>query len=240
MADRPHRLFVAVPLPPEPLAACNALIAGVRAGPLGSVPRWVRLENLHLTVRFLGDTPPDLVPDVGLAVSDAIGRSGIAAFEVVLEGAGVFPGLRKPRALWLGIAHGAEELGSLAMALDPALEPLGWARDGRPYRPHLTVARLDSASIADGGGVAAELERAAAGWRTSFVADRLVLFEVTSGAGTRATIPSWRSRCRDRRRLPPAVSTRYALSAHPASQSPEVRTAMAPVAPRRTKFVLDE
>jgi 2'-5' RNA ligase len=183
VADRPHRLFLAVPLPPGPLAACTALIDGVRAGPLGTVPRWVHLENLHLTVRFLGDTPPDLVPDVALAVRDAVGQCGVGAFDVVLEGAGVFPGLRKPRALWLGITQGAAELGSLADALGPALDPLGWARDGRPYRPHLTVARLDSASIADGADVAAELEQAAAGWQTSFVADRVILNRSHLGGG---------------------------------------------------------
>jgi 2'-5' RNA ligase len=147
------------------------------------VPRWVHLANLHLTVRFLGDTPLDVVPDVALAVEDAIGGSGVRGFEVVLEGAGVFPGLRKPRALWLGIAQGATSLGSLAGVLGPALEALGWAHDGRPYRPHLTVARLDSTSIADGGAVAAELERAAAGWRTSFVADRVILYRSHLGGG---------------------------------------------------------
>ena len=66
MAERPDRLFVAVPLPPEPLAACKALIDGVRGGPLGDVPRWVHVDNLHLTVRFLGETPPDLTPDAAL------------------------------------------------------------------------------------------------------------------------------------------------------------------------------
>jgi 2'-5' RNA ligase len=183
VADRPHRLFVAVPLPPEPLAACNAVIDAVRAGPHGSVPRWVHLANLHLSVRFLGDTPPDLVPDVALAVEDAIVGSGVRAFDVVLEGAGVFPGLRKPRALWLGITEGSAQLGSLAGALGPALESLGWAHDGRPYRPHLTVARLDSTSIADGGAVAAELERAALEWHTSFVADRVILYRSHLGGG---------------------------------------------------------
>jgi 2'-5' RNA ligase len=183
VTDRPHRLFVAVPLPPEPLAACNALIDGVRAGPLGAVPRWVHLEHLHLTVRFLGDTPPDLVPDVALTVRDAVQRSGVRAFEVWLEGSGVFPGLRKPRALGLGIAQGAAALGALAAAVDPSLAALGWPRDGRPYRPHLTVARLDSASISDGGAVAAELERAVAGWRTSFTAERVILYRSHLGGG---------------------------------------------------------
>jgi len=181
VAERPHRLFVAVPLPPEPLAACSALIGAVRAGPLGEVPRWVHVELLHLTVRFLGETPPDLVPDVALAVRGAI--AGTAAFDVVLAGAGAFPAARKARALWLGIEQGAGELGALADALDPALEPLGWAQDDRAYRPHLTVARLDSASITEGLAVADQLRLAAEGWQTGFRADRVVLYRSHLGGG---------------------------------------------------------
>jgi RNA 2',3'-cyclic 3'-phosphodiesterase len=181
VAERPHRLFVAVPLPPEPLAACQSLIDAVRSGPLGGIPRWVHVDNLHLTVRFLGDTPPDLVPDVALAVRDAL--AGSPAFEVVLAGAGAFPAARKARALWLGIEQGAGGLGALAAALDPALEPLGWPPDDRPYRPHLTVARLDSASIADGAAVADVLRSAATGWRTAFRAHRVVLYRSHLGGG---------------------------------------------------------
>lgn len=181
MAERPDRLFVAVPLPPEPLAACQALIDAVRAGPLGDVPRWVHLENLHLTVRFLGETPPDLTPDAALAVRDAL--EGFRAFDVVLAGAGSFPEARKPRALWLGIERGAAELGALADALDPALEPLGWLRDDRPYRPHLTVARLDRSSISSSEAIADELRAAAAGWRTFFRADRVVFYRSHLGGG---------------------------------------------------------
>ena len=181
MTERPDRLFVAVPLPPGPLAACQALIDRVRAGPLGTVPRWVHLENLHLTVRFLGETPPDLTPDAALAVRDAL--EGSRAFDVVLAGAGSFPEARKPRALWLGIEQGAAEMGTLADALDPALEPLGWPRDDRPYRPHLTVARLDRSSIASSEVIAEELRAAAADWRTAFRADRVVFYRSHLGGG---------------------------------------------------------
>jgi len=174
LPERWHRLFVAVPMPPEPLASCRDLVEHVRSGPLGRVPRWVRVDNLHLTVRFLGDTPPDLVPDVALAVQDAF--AGMAAFDVELAGAGMFPGPRKPRALWLGIEQGAGELGALADALDAPLDPLGWPPDDRPYRPHLTVARLDSSSPAQGVEVAESLVAAATGWRTGFRADRVVLY----------------------------------------------------------------
>jgi 2'-5' RNA ligase len=181
VAERPDRLFVAVPLPPEPLAACKALIDAVRGGPLGDVPRWVHVDNLHLTVRFLGETPPDLTPDAALAVMDAL--EGLRPFDVVLAGAGSFPAARKPRALWLGIQRGAAELGALADALDPALEPLGWPRDDRPYRPHLTVARLDRSSISSSDAIADELRAAAADWRTSFRADRVVLYRSHLGGG---------------------------------------------------------
>ena len=181
MAERPDRLFVAVPLPPEPLAACQALIDAVRAGPYGDVPRWVHMANLHLTVRFLGETPPDLTPDAALAVRDAL--EGSRAFDVVLAGAGSFPEARKPRALWLGIEQGSAELGALADALDPALEPLGWPRDDRPYRPHLTVARLDRSSISSSEVIADGLRAAAAAWRTSFRADRAVFYRSHLGGG---------------------------------------------------------
>jgi 2'-5' RNA ligase len=145
------------------------------------VPRWVHLDTLHLTVRFLGDTPPDLVPDVALAVGDAL--AGFGAFDVELAGAGMFPGPRKPRALWLGMDRGAEELGALADALDGPLAPLGWPPDRRAYRPHLTVARLDASSPAEGIAAAEALVAAATGWRTGFRADRVILFRSHLGGG---------------------------------------------------------
>ena len=174
MAEPTLRLFVAVPLPPAPLADVTALVDGIRGGPLGRVPRWVHLPNLHLTVRFLGETPADAVDGAAAAVRDAF--SGSDAFEVVLAGAGSFPPVGKPRALWLGLERGADELGAMAAALGEALVPLGWPPDPRPYRPHLTVARLDASSRADGAAVADLLRTAAEGWRTAFRADRVVLF----------------------------------------------------------------
>lgn len=173
---------MAVPVPPDAVAACTEVVDLVRRGPLGSVPRWVHLPNLHLTLRFLGDTPPGLVPAVARAVAAAV--EGAAAFDVELGGAGAFPAARKPRALWLGIRAGAEELGELAAALDPALAPLGWPPDGRPYRPHLTVARLDAARIADGVAVTEALRGAAEAWRTRFRAERVVLYRSHLGGGT--------------------------------------------------------
>ncbi len=181
MREGAERLFVAVPLPADAVAACASLVDTVRAGPLGQVPRWVDVPNLHLTVRFLGATPPGHVTAVGEAVRAAV--AGRPAFDVVLAGAGSFPGGRKPRTLWLGIEQGADALGELARAVDGAVAPLGSPSDTRAYRPHLTVARLDASSIADGHAIADALRTAAAAWRTSFVAREVVLFRSHLGAG---------------------------------------------------------
>jgi 2'-5' RNA ligase len=181
VADGSPRLFVAVPLPPDAAASCRSVVEAVRDGPAGRAPRWVELSGLHLTLRFLGPTRSALVPAVADAVRTAV--VGRRAFEVELSGAGAFPTAARPRALWLAIASGADRLDELARALDGPLEPLGWSPDGRSYRPHLTVARTDAASHADGQAAAWALEEAARDWRTSFVADRVTLFRSHLGRG---------------------------------------------------------
>jgi RNA 2',3'-cyclic 3'-phosphodiesterase len=182
VADGTQRLFVAVPVPPATRDACRAVIETVRATPAGGAPRWVDLDGLHLTLRFLGDTPDNLVGAVGDAV--LAGAAGHAAFAVRLAGAGAFPEHgRKVRSLWLGIERGADELGAIVRDLGPGLAALGWAPDARPYRPHLTVARTDRTSIRDGHAVADALVAAASEWSTSFTADRAVLYRSHLGGG---------------------------------------------------------
>ena len=73
--------------------------------------RWVRMDGLHVTLRFLGATESGNVPAVGEAMRAA--TDGHAPFEVTLAGAGAFPAGRRPRTLWIGIEHGAEQLGAL-------------------------------------------------------------------------------------------------------------------------------
>lgn len=180
MTDTP-RLFVAVPLPPDVVASCRAVVDQVRDGPVGGVPRWVELRGLHVTLRFLGPTRGERVNAVREAVRTAVGGHG--AFEMELAGAGAFPTASRPRVLWLGITRGAESLEALARDLDGPLAPLGWPPETRPFRPHLTVARTDAASHADGQAAAWALEEAARGWSERFVVDRVTLFRSHLGRG---------------------------------------------------------
>lgn len=176
-----HRLFVGVALPPADRDAVAGLVGRVRSVVEGDGPevRWVRLEGLHLTLRFLGATPADRVP----VVEDCVRAAAATAvpFEVRLAGAGAFPTDRRPRVLWLGIEAGAAKLGRLAEVLESRLVDAGWAAEPRPFRAHLTLARADG--VRSGASTAAALRTAAASFSTAWTASRLTLFESHMGGG---------------------------------------------------------
>ncbi len=172
---------MAVPLPDDVVAEVAALVDRVRAPGVpggGHDARWVRMDGLHLTIRFIGPTLDDRVP----AARKAVRQAGVGpAFELELEGAGAFPTPVRPRALWMGISDDENGLGSLAGRVDEALVAAGWPASERPFRPHLTLARSDG--IAAGSGFAARLMTEASGLHRRFRVDRVGLFESLTGGG---------------------------------------------------------
>jgi 2'-5' RNA ligase len=184
-----QRLFVGVPLSPAAASEIEAIVEGVRAIPLATGARdvrWVRLDGLHLTLRFLGPTLPDRVE----ATTDAVARAAENAggpFEIELAGAGSFPPGRRPRTLWIGLSAGIERLGGLARGTQEALQEAGWPPEERPFRPHLTVARSDG--VPAGALVADRLSDAMRGRRILCTIDRLGLFESITGAGPARYVP---------------------------------------------------
>jgi len=175
------RLFVAVPVPPEVGVQVGRVIdeAGSALGEDGRRIRWVQLEGLHVTLRFLGPTAADRVPAVAALLDRAVG--GEPPFEIRLAEAGAFPTPGRPRALWLGIRRGADSLGRLAASLEAELREAGWAVEPRPFRPHLTIARTDGAR--GGPAAAAALEQAAADLDAGFTASSVVLYRSHLGSG---------------------------------------------------------
>ncbi len=136
------RLFVAVPLPADArreVARWTERLrtrserAGWRIG-------WVRPDNLHVTLRFLGGTPPEYVEPILAAVRTA--ATGMAPFPWSLRGVGSFGSPRRPRVLWLGIGEGAAHLHALAHAVRGAIESAGLPPEERPFRAHLTLGRV--------------------------------------------------------------------------------------------------
>lgn len=132
------RTFIAVELDPPVRRVAQGLIQQFAAA--GADVKWVEEENLHLTVKFLGDVPQQDVPRVCDTVEAAV--AGLAPFELELHGAGAFPTLRRPRTVWLGTTIGTEALTELHRRLDAALKKLGYPPEGRRFHPHLTVGRV--------------------------------------------------------------------------------------------------
>ncbi len=131
------RAFVAVVPPPEVRRA--ALDAARRAIPDDRV-RWVRPDNFHLTLKFLGDVPEGRLEGVVAALRRPCANR--APFDAVLSGFGAFPSARHARVVWVGVGAGSEETRALAADVDAALGPLGFGREARPYVPHATLGRV--------------------------------------------------------------------------------------------------
>jgi 2'-5' RNA ligase len=174
------RLFVAVPLSEPARAAVADVVDAIRAGePEGRGVRWVRLDGLHITLRFLGPTSEARVADVSAAVASAAAE--VAPFSIRIAGADAFPPVGRPRTLWLDLDRGVDELAALATRLDDALATSGWERERRPFRAHLTLARADG--VRAGPATVAALRAAAAELAIESPIDRVVLFESITGSG---------------------------------------------------------
>ena len=139
MADPPLRLFVSVELPRHVRDALQASIEQLRSS-LGGAYRWVRPEAIHLTLRFLGDVETERVTELAAALGAAVGP--LAAFELRLDGTGVFPNARAPSVVWAGLGGESAALVRLVAAVGTATAGVGEPAESRPYTPHLTLGRV--------------------------------------------------------------------------------------------------
>lgn len=138
MTEKPLRLFLAMSVPADPLLWLDEATAGWRD--LWPGARWTKTDNQHVTLKFLGATPPDLLEPVTAACLTAASRHRPAPLR--LGEAGVFPNKRRARVLWVGLDDPSRLLAALAGDLDAVLEPLGFRSEARPYTAHLTLARF--------------------------------------------------------------------------------------------------
>jgi 2'-5' RNA ligase len=136
------RLFVALEIPAavrDNLAAQIKELRDLSAQVADKRPRWVRPENLHVTLKFIGEVSPAKLEGIR-GVLAAI--HSVAPVDLQFRGLGFFPNEQHPRVLWAGIAA-TPNLPSLAADIDSALEKQGVAREERTFTPHLTLARLE-------------------------------------------------------------------------------------------------
>jgi 2'-5' RNA ligase len=132
------RLFVALDLPDQVRHAIAELIAKLQPKSRGA--RWIKPENLHVTLKFIGHVGNEKLSPIQSALSSIHAEQPV---EVHFRGMGFFPNERRPRAFWCGIAA-SPNLAELAADIDRALVPLGIEAETRPFTPHLTLARFKS------------------------------------------------------------------------------------------------
>jgi 2'-5' RNA ligase len=134
------RCFVAIEIPEEVRKAVAQLPQHFRHDARNL--RWTRPENIHLTLKFLGDIPEKQLAQVKDSLPEAVSQVRMFSFRVA--GLGAFPNLRRARILWAGVHNKDGQLVGLAQRVDDALQAVGIAPEKRHYQPHLTVARVKS------------------------------------------------------------------------------------------------
>jgi 2'-5' RNA ligase len=167
------RTFIAVELPSSVKARAKDLIG--KFSTTGATIAWVKPEQMHLTMQFLGDVPDRDTPDICRVVSRVAGQ--FEPFEIICRGAGAFPSPEHPRTLWIGIEDGAEELCRLQGEIEAALhDELGYARERRRFQPHLTIGRVKHEPPESRGSLAQLLAEHATFDADLAIVDEVVVF----------------------------------------------------------------
>lgn len=133
------RTFIAIELPDWLRDRLAEIQDQLEAEGPPRVMRWVRPESIHLTLKFLGGTPLEQIPDIEAALARA--AATVAPFQFDVERLGCFPDTRRPNNVWVGVSEPSGALNRLQRAVEAQISPLGYPPENRPFRPHLTLGR---------------------------------------------------------------------------------------------------
>jgi 2'-5' RNA ligase len=134
------RLFIALELPRDVLDALSGVQADLQRDAPDRTVRWVKPAGIHLTLKFLGETPASQRDAIQAALDEA--ARGHGPLTLIASRLGCFPNTRRPRVVWVGLEGDQAGLGALQSSVERALEPLGFAPEKRGFSPHLTLGRV--------------------------------------------------------------------------------------------------
>lgn len=134
------RTFIAINVPPAVLDTITRIQNRFKS--LGLHASWVKPGNIHLTLKFLGDTDPDRIPGIQYTLTETL--ASYTRFQLLLDSVGVFPDTKNPRVLWLGLKDEEGALKTLQTDIEKALESIGFPKEQQPFSPHVTLARIKS------------------------------------------------------------------------------------------------
>ncbi len=143
------RAFIALKLPENILSFIKKIQKDLKQ--YGFALRWVKPENIHLTLKFFGNVSDSEAENIKLALSDCIGR--FSPLLLSANAIGVFPSIMRPKVIWVGISGQMPMLFSLQNVLEKRLEEVGFKKEDRPFQGHLTMGRfkgrVDSAKLVE-------------------------------------------------------------------------------------------
>ncbi len=169
------RSFIAIELPDELLLGLSQLQARLK---LDNQPwvKWVDPHSIHLTLKFLGNIAISRVGEITNAIEEA--AQGIAPFYLEVKNLGVFPNLKRVQVAWVGVSGEVDKLARLQQPLEVNLSRLGFARESRPFTPHLTLARVrDRASLEERQGFGQVIANTSLGTKYSIEVNAISLMK---------------------------------------------------------------
>jgi 2'-5' RNA ligase len=134
------RTFIAVELPENIKKKIGELQAPLKK--INAFVSWVKPENIHITLKFLGEVPEENINEVFSATEIALKET--KKFKMNLKGMGAFPDFRRPRVIWIGAGIGGEELSNMATKIEDQMEKIGYPKENRKFSPHFTMGRVKS------------------------------------------------------------------------------------------------
>jgi 2'-5' RNA ligase len=170
MPDR-IRAFVALKLPENIISSIKRVQEDVKRYRLPV--RWVRPENIHLTIKFFGDISESDIGKIGSVLKDC--AESYAPFSLSAKGAGIFPGIARPRIIWAGISGDTTRLLDLRNLLEKRFDETGFKKEERPFKGHLTIGRFRGKT--DSGKLLEALKKVCDFESEIFVSGKLYLFK---------------------------------------------------------------
>ncbi len=165
------RSFIAFELPAGVISLLDYVQQELKS--LRLKARWVRPRNIHLTLKFLGNIKPADIEDIGVAMADAV--RDCAPFTLTVGGIGFFPGIKRPRVIWVGLGGAKPTLLNLQRNLEDRLATVGFPKEKRSFKAHLTLGRIRQAVNPNTVGQAMQ-DYSDLG-NLQFTADRIILFK---------------------------------------------------------------
>ena len=138
MPEKLIRTFIAIDTPETVTKVALSLQSSVKVNP--KAVRWVRKENIHITLRYIGPTAPGEVDMINRLLSEIVGQNSDLSLNV--SGTGCFPKKKRPRILWLGVDGEVAKLKLLIEMINSEMDQLGYPQEERNYSQHITIGRI--------------------------------------------------------------------------------------------------